>query len=304
MACPDPQAGLRDADYFRVRAWVPRRRRIMDPKSLDASSATEQIPDMHLSGRSPAEETSMQRELEEARLLKEALVNMVSHEFKTPLATIIGFAGLLEKKDSELTQEQREKYLETIARQAERLNRLVENLLLSARPVLAPSGSTARMGNLAEAVKAQLSGTYEDVELEVEIPADLRPRMSHEALRLVVTNLASNAIKHAAPGSVVEIKGHREGNTVVMTVSNEGDPIPEAVRERIFEPFVQSDDQARSAEGVGLGLHIVHKVVTAHGGTVGVGGTGRRVTFTIRIPEAISQRRTEPLAWHEMGASA
>ena len=276
----------------------------MDPKSLDASSATEQIPDMHLSGRSPAEETSMQRELEEARLLKEALVNMVSHEFKTPLATIIGFAGLLEKKDSELTQEQREKYLETIARQAERLNRLVENLLLSARPVLAPSGSTARMGNLAEAVKAQLSGTYEDVELEVEIPADLRPRMSHEALRLVVTNLASNAIKHAAPGSVVEIKGHREGNTVVMTVSNEGDPIPEAVRERIFEPFVQSDDQARSAEGVGLGLHIVHKVVTAHGGTVGVGGTGRRVTFTIRIPEAISQRRTEPLAWHEMGASA
>jgi signal transduction histidine kinase len=276
----------------------------MDPKSLDASSATEQIPDMHLSGRSPAEETSMQRELEEARLLKEALVNMVSHEFKTPLATIIGFAGLLEKKDSELSQEQREKYLETIARQAERLNRLVENLLLSARPVLAPSGSTARMGNLAEAVKAQLSGTYEDVELEVEIPADLRPRMSHEALRLVVTNLASNAIKHAAPGSVVEIKGHREGNTVVMTVSNEGDPIPEAVRERIFEPFVQSDDQARSAEGVGLGLHIVHKVVTAHGGTVGVGGTGRRVTFTIRIPEAISQRRTEPLAWHEMGASA
>ena len=304
MACPDPQAGLRDADYFRVRAWVPRRRRIMDPKSLDASSATEQIPDMHLSGRSPAEETSMQRELEEARLLKEALVNMVSHEFKTPLATIIGFAGLLEKKDSELTQEQREKYLETIARQAERLNRLVENLLLSARPVLAPSGSTARMGNLAEAVKAQLSGTYEDVELEVEIPADLRPRMSHEALRLVVTNLASNAIKHAAPGSVVEVKGHREGNTIVMTVTNEGDPIPEAVRERIFEPFVQSDDQARSAEGVGLGLHIVHKVVTAHGGTVGVGGTGRRVTFTIRIPEAISQRRTEPLAWHEMGASA
>jgi signal transduction histidine kinase len=259
---------------------------------------------MRVSGRLPAGGVPAHRELEEARLLKDELVNMVSHEFKTPLATIIGFAGLLEKKDSELSEEQREKYLETIARQAERLNRLVENLLVSARPVPAPSESTARMDSLVEAVRAQLSGTYEDVELDIDIPADLRPRMSHEALRLVVTNLASNAVKHAAPRSVVEIEGHREGNTVVMTVTNEGDPIPVAVRERIFQPFVQSDDQARSAEGVGLGLHIVHKVVTAHGGTVAVGGEGRRVTFTIRLPEAISQRPRSPLAWHEMGASA
>jgi len=115
--------------------------------------------------------------------------------------------------------------------------------------------------------------------------------MNAEALRLVVANLTNNALRHAAPRSVVEIEVTSEGNDVVIAVTNDGDPISPATRERIFEPFVQLDVSGRTAEGVGLGLHIVRKVVTAHGGSVGVGGKGQTVTFTVRIPQAEAPAR-------------
>ena len=223
--------------------------------------------------------------------LNEELLNMVSHEFKTPLATIMGFTGLLAKKNGGLSDEQRQRYLGTIARQAERLNTLVENLMTSAVEIERSVYSTADVSEIVEAVRAQLSDVYDDVRLIARCVPGLRARMNGEALRLVVANLANNALRHAAPRSVVVVEVIADGEDVVIAVTNEGDPISPAIRERIFEPFVQLDASGRTAEGVGLGLHIVRKVVAAYGGTVAVEGSGRTVTFTVRIPHAPAPAR-------------
>jgi PAS domain S-box-containing protein len=228
---------------------------------------------------------SLVRELEEAHRLKSELFNIVSHEFKTPLASIIGFTGLLAQRNDRLSDEHREKYLETIARQAERLNRLVENLFTSARDIRPSRGANASIQDAIDAVRAQLSDTYDDVGFDIAIASGLRPRISPEALRLVLLNLASNAVKHAAPNTAVEVRAHRDAGDVVLAVSNEGAPIPADVGGRIFEPFVQSVPSGRTADGVGLGLHIVAKLVTAHGGSVELENAPPKVTFTIRLPE-------------------
>lgn len=148
------------------------------------------------------------------------------------------------------------------------------------------------------AVQAQLSDTYDDVGFDVTIGSGLQPRMSQEALRLVLLNLASNAVKHSDPDSVVQIVARREHGRVAISVSNEGEEIAEEFRDRIFDAFVQSDNQGRTADGVGLGLHIVRRLVTAYGGTVSLTNGERCVTFTIELQEAAPTRgeiELEPL---------
>jgi PAS domain S-box-containing protein len=238
-------------------------------------------------------ERALVRQLDDAHRLKSELFNIVSHEFKTPLAGIIGFAGLLAKGGDRLGGEQRESYLQTIARQAERLNRLVENLFVSAREVHPPQDAVADVAQAIDAVRAQLADSYDDVGFEMTMASGLEPRISQEALRLVLLNLASNAVKHAAPDTTVEVVGTQEGDAVVIAVSNEGDPVPEELRERIFEPFVQSSASSRTADGVGLGLHIVRKLVTAYGGSVTLQSSRSTVTFTVRLPSARSRGTRE-----------
>jgi PAS domain S-box-containing protein len=246
------------------------------------------------------------RELEEAHRLKSELFNIVSHEFKTPLASIIGFAGLLANKEDQLSDESRHKYVDTIARQAERLNRLVENLFVSARQVEPSRESTGDVQEAMNAVQAQLSDSYDDVSFDLAIPSGLRLRMSQEALRLVLLNLASNAVKHAAPDTSVAVAAHREQGDVLVSVTNEGEPIPDSLRDRIFEPFVQSGEPSgRTADGVGLGLHIVGKLVDAHGGRVELREADGKVTFVIRVPEAVGLAgEAAPIDLTEAQASA
>jgi signal transduction histidine kinase len=114
--------------------------------------------------------------------------------------------------------------------------------------------------------------------------------MSQEALRLVLLNLASNAVKHAAPNSDISVVASRADGDISVSVTNVGDPITPEAAARVFEPFVQAEGSARTAEGVGLGLHIVDKLVSAHGGEVKLDNGPDSVTFTIRLPEA---RRAE-----------
>jgi PAS domain S-box-containing protein len=233
-------------------------------------------------------QSALVSELEEAHRLKSELFNIVSHEFKTPLAGIIGFAGLLLRKGEQLEAADGERYLQTITRQAERLNRLVENLFISAHQIEPAGRAVASIAEALEAVKSQLADTYEDVSLDSAIAAGLRPKMSQEALRLVLLNLVSNAVKHASANSTVRIVGSRADHEVAIAVSNVGEPIPPEKLARIFDPFVQGDTPARTAEGVGLGLHIVDKLVRAHQGRVDVDCRDGEVSFTVYLPQSES----------------
>jgi len=248
-------------------------------------------------------QSALVKELQEAHRLRSELFNIVSHEFKTPLAAIIGFIELLTKKPGEVTEESRQSYLQVIARQAERLNRLVENLLLSARQIEPVTGVVGRVEDALGAVQAQLADTYEDVTLDASIEPGLRPEIPQEALRLVLLNLASNAVRHAAPHTAVRVAARQEEEHVTIRVTNVGESIPPEIRTRIFDPFVQGA-VGRTAEGVGLGLHIVHKLALAYGGSVEVDSKHGEVTFGIKLPTATKDANPPELELHNGGRVA
>jgi signal transduction histidine kinase len=241
-------------------------------------------------------QSALVNELQEAHRLKSELFNIVSHEFRTPLAGIIGFTALLSRKEGgDLTEEQRESHLQTIARQAERLNRLVENLFFSGHEIEPSEDAVASIEDAVRAVRLQIAESHDDIGLEIMIAPGLRPRIAQGALALVVLNLVSNAIKHAEPNTDVVVAARHEGGEVAVSVTNIGEPIPVEHRARIFEPFVQSDGAARTSEGLGLGLHIVRKLVRAYGGTVAVDSGDHDVTFTIRLPHSPSTAAPPPV---------
>jgi signal transduction histidine kinase len=110
--------------------------------------------------------------------------------------------------------------------------------------------------------------------------------MPAEALRLVMVNLLGNALKYATPLTTVRVAARLAGPSLLaVSVTNAGPPITPADRQRIFEPFVQLDSSlTRSASGVGLGLHIVRRLVESYGGAVEVDSVDDLVTFTVTIP--------------------
>jgi signal transduction histidine kinase len=125
----------------------------------------------------------------------------------------------------------------------------------------------------------------ERLDLEVDLVAAREVAMPAEALRLVMVNLLGNALKYATPLTTVRVAVTPAGPSLLaVSVSNVGPPITAADRQRIFEPFVQLDSSlTRSASGVGLGLHIVRRLVESYGGTVDVESTGDLVTFTVTV---------------------
>jgi signal transduction histidine kinase len=110
--------------------------------------------------------------------------------------------------------------------------------------------------------------------------------MPAEALRLVMVNLLGNALKYATPLTTVRVAARAAGPSLLaVSVSNAGPSITPADRERMFEPFVQLDSSlTRSASGVGLGLHIVRRLVESYGGTVDVDSVDGLITFTVAVP--------------------
>jgi two-component system, chemotaxis family, sensor kinase Cph1 len=114
--------------------------------------------------------------------------------------------------------------------------------------------------------------------------------MSAETAHLVLFNLLDNAIKFGAPGTEVQVEARHEGAEVVVEVANAGAPIPSEVRARMFDAFVQGDSSdSRPADGMGMGLHVVRRLVESHHGSVDVRERDGQVVFEVRLPD------TEPV---------
>ena len=228
------------------------------------------------------------RELQQSQRLKDELYNVVSHELRTPLTGILGFGELLLTRDDRLTSAQRREHLGRILREARRLQRVVDNLVYSSKVIQQDGSAAADLRGVVGAVVEDLEDVpgRERLDLEVDLEAAREVAMPAEALRLVVVNLLGNALKYATPLTTVRVAARPAGPSLLaVSVSNIGPPITAADRERIFEPFVQLDSSlTRSASGVGLGLHIVRRLVESYGGTVSVDSTGDLITFTVAVP--------------------
>jgi two-component system phosphate regulon sensor histidine kinase PhoR len=231
-------------------------------------------------------------ELRRLERVRQDFVANVSHEFKTPLTAIQGFAETLLAGAVDDPRNNR-RFLGIIRDQSTRLARLTDDLLKLARieaGKLELEFLFVRPIELIErcAETTLLKSNQKQIVLEIEVPPGLSPVPGDASLlRDVLQNLLDNAIQYTPPGGSIRVSAHAGTNEVVITVEDTGIGIPLAEQERIFERFYRVDAaRSREAGGTGLGLSIAKHIVDAHGGRLWVEsevGRGSRFSFSIPL---------------------
>lgn len=205
-------------------------------------------------------------ELREAGVMKSDFVAMTSHELRTPLTSILGFTESLRAQRDRLTDEQRDRFIEGIDRQAKRLFRLVDDLMVAARLDAGSLGSASEDIEVRRFVDEALETlAYPDVVLDV--PDELRARVDPDHGRRMVVNLVRNAQKYGRPP--ITVAATVEDRDVVVSVSDEGPGVDPDFEDQLFQKFSRADVQAsREQGGTGLGLAIVRGLAEVNGGRV------------------------------------
>jgi two-component system sensor histidine kinase KdpD len=228
--------------------------------------------------------------LQRADALKTALLNAVSHDLRTPLASIIASASSLRQRDVEWSESERDTFAADIEEQATRLSRIVTNLLDLSRMesgALRPERGWYDIGALIDDVVGRLRPLAASHALRVDVADDLPPvPLDYIEIDEVLTNLIENALRHTPSGTHVEITASVEGRDLVLAVSDDGPGIPAESLPHVFDPFMRLSTGSDGRGGLGLGLAVARGLVEAHGGQItaqrrGGGGTTFRVTLPL-----------------------
>ena len=237
-------------------------------------------------GRLVSSFNDMASELGGLELFRKDFINNFSHEFKTPIVSIRGFAKQLERDD--LTDAQRREYLGIIVSESDRLANMSGNVLLLSKlenQTIVTDQTTYRLDEQLRKCILLLEKQWSQKDLELDLELDELPFYGNEEmLQHVWVNLLGNAIKFSPAGGTLRVTLHREGGDAVAAVRDAGPGMDEATRRRIFEKFYQGDT-AHASEGNGLGLSLVKRIVDLCQGTVEVDSApGEGSTFTVRLP--------------------
>jgi PAS domain S-box-containing protein len=226
----------------------------------------------------------------EADEIKSTFVSVISHELKTPVALIQGYAETLLRKDARWDPRTREESLEVILEEADRLHHLIDNLLDASRleaGKLPLEREPLFVDTLAERVVERFRTQTDVHDIEVEFPSDF-PDIEGDPRRLeqVLNNLLSNAIKYSPEGGRIEITGRSTDEEVVVTVTDQGVGIPFEEQPHIFESFFRgSREYQQQTAGAGLGLYLAKAIVEAHGGQIWVeSNPGEGASFSFALP--------------------
>jgi PAS domain S-box-containing protein len=236
------------------------------------------------------------RDLTDERALeamRQDLVATVSHELRTPLAAIYGAAMTLQRSDVELEEELRERLLQIVVEESDRLGNIVNDLLLASqldRGNLHVAIEACDAGSLAEGVvDAARAHLPAKIELTLKKPSKL-PDVAADPgqLQQVLANLVENAVKYSPGGGTVTLALERRGDQVRFAVSDPGLGIPAAEQRRIFEKFYRLDpNMTHGIGGTGLGLYICRELVRHVGGRIWVESKeGEGSTFFVELPLA------------------
>lgn len=214
---------------------------------------------------------TMVKELGNTETLQTDFVSNVSHEFKTPINAIEGYASLLQ--DSQLTDEQKNAYIDKIIFNTRRLSDLVGNILLLSKvnnQTISLKASTFRLDEQVRQSILALESKWEKKEIEFDIDLDEIEHTGYEnLLSHVWLNLIDNAVKFSPQNGQIRIRLKQLAGSVTFSIWDNGLPIPEADIDRIFNKFYQGDN-SHASEGNGLGLALVRKIVAAAHGTINV----------------------------------
>jgi two-component system sensor histidine kinase KdpD len=233
--------------------------------------------------------------------LRSALLNSVSHDLRTPLATVLGSATTLLEYEDSLEPPVRRDLLASIREEAERLNRYVGNLLDMTR--LEGGGLNIKsdwvdardvLGAALERVSRRLGGR----KVTRDYPADLPLIKADSALlEQALVNILENAVAYSPETSTIELAAYEDRNNVVLSIEDEGRGIPTAELERVFEKFRRMEESSDRGKGAGLGLAISKGFVEAMGGRIAAAspirdGLGTRILISLK-KEAVAQKALE-----------
>ena len=261
-------------------------RDISAQKSLERTR--ERLLDVERGLRERAEEQA--EALREIADLKTELVAMVSHELRTPLTSIVSFADLMLEKNHPPSDTERREFVGIIDRNAKRLIRLVDDLLLLGQlesGVTTIEPSTCRAEELIDWAVASAAQRATAAGVSITTAVTPGPALHADQGRLgqVLDNLVANAIKFSDSGDSVELGAtHDTDHGWIFSVVDDGPGIPEAEQAQLFESFFRGARTAQTTPGTGLGLAISKAIVDLHGGTISVEsaeGAGSRFEFTI-----------------------
>lgn len=227
----------------------------------------------------------MAEELESTEMLRSDFINNFSHEFKTPIVSIAGFAKLLKRGD--LSPEQQREYLDIIEVESLRLAYMATNVLDLTKVENQTILSEVSTFNLSEQLRScvlllENKWTKKEVDFDLEF-GEFPIQANEELLKQVWINLLDNAIKFSPEGGMIEVKVFQKEDCVGVSVINSGNEIPPQSRKKIFNKFYQVDE-SHASEGNGIGLAIVKRVVELHQGTVELECGGGLVAFTVMLP--------------------
>lgn len=228
----------------------------------------------------------MARELQNTEMLRSDFINNFSHEFKTPIVSIAGFAKLLRRGN--LTDAQKEEYLAIIEEESLHLAEMATNVLELTRIENQSILTDVSSFNLSEQIRSCVllledRWTRKNLSLELEF-REYTICASEELLKHVWVNLLDNAIKFSPPTGEIRVDIAEEDGTLAVTVTNFGSEIPADKQARIFGKFYQADE-SHAARGNGIGLAIVKRAVELHHGTVTVDSRDDRTAFTVTLPK-------------------
>ena len=216
------------------------------------------------------------------------LIGIVSHDLRNPLGNILlGISALL--RGEELTDRQT-KNIVRIHNAAERANTMIRDLLDFTQARLGGGLRVQRRGvDLQEVFRSvieEVEATHASREVQTSLEGELRGEFDPDRLGQLMQNLLSNALTYSPEGTPVRIEARQEEDAVSLSVHNQGNPIPTAQLENIFQPLRRATSALdKGSRSIGLGLYIVKEVVDAHGGTIAVQSTAERgTTFTVRLP--------------------
>jgi PAS domain S-box-containing protein len=223
---------------------------------------------------------------------REAFVDVISHELRTPITTILGLTQILVRPGRADDAAARTAMLEDVRAESERLHRLVEDLLVLSRVErgrLEAEAEPLEPRRLLERIVAQESMELPSIAIQLDLQPDL-PIVLGEAtyVEQILRNLMGNAAKYTPSRSTVTVDARVEGGAVAIRVRDDGPGIPVASRERIFDLFFRDPDSSRTVAGSGIGLFVCASLVQAMGGRIWVGDApdgGAEFGFTLRLAD-------------------
>lgn len=228
----------------------------------------------------------MAYELKNTKMLRSDFINNFSHEFKTPIVSIAGFAKLLRRGN--LTPQQQEEYLEIIEEESMRLSNMATNVLNLSRVENLSILTDVSTFNLSEQLRSCIllfESKWEHKRLTFNVDFnEYKITANEELLKQVWINLIDNALKFSPEEEEISFDIRELNDKLLVSISNSGPTIPENSFDKIFNKFYQSDE-SHASEGNGIGLAIVKQVTKLHHGNISVHSKNGYTTFIVELPK-------------------